>query len=114
MDMRPALPRRMRTPLTVVYAVNAYATEARFGALMRAGYAAAPEVRFIAVEPSYHFIMLDQPARFQAVLTDFLAERRPLVPALAAPELRFGSATNLLWLAGLPIGDWREERGMSW
>jgi pimeloyl-ACP methyl ester carboxylesterase len=72
--MRPALP-AMRTPLTVVYAVNPFATEARFGALMRSGYAGAPNVRFIPVEPSYHFVMLDQPARFQTILAEFLAGR---------------------------------------
>lgn len=73
-DMRPALP-AMRTPLTVVYAVNPYATEATYGQLMRNGYAAAPAARLIAVEPSYHFIMLDQPARFAEVLAAFAAGR---------------------------------------
>lgn len=73
-DMRPALP-ALRTPLTVVYAVNPFATEERFGALMRTGYAGAPNVRFIPIGPSYHFIMLDQPARFQAILVEFLGER---------------------------------------
>lgn len=69
-DMRPALP-TIRTPLTVVYAVNAFATEATYGQLMRTGYANAPNVRLIAVEPSYHFIMFDQPARFQQILAAF-------------------------------------------
>lgn len=73
-DMRPALP-SIRTPLTVAYAINPFATEATYGALMRTGYAAAPNLRLVAVEPSYHFIMLDQPARFQAILADFLAGR---------------------------------------
>jgi pimeloyl-ACP methyl ester carboxylesterase len=71
-DMRPALP-AIRTPLTVAYAVNPVATEANYGQLMRTGYAAAPNVRFVAVEPSYHFIMLDQPTRFAAVLGEFAA-----------------------------------------
>jgi pimeloyl-ACP methyl ester carboxylesterase len=71
-DMRPALP-AMRTPLTIVYAVNPFATEQRYGALMRAGYAGAPNARLIPVEPSYHFIMLDQPERFAAILAAFLA-----------------------------------------
>ena len=71
-DVRPGLA-AMRTPLTIVYAVNPYATEERFGRLMRDGYAAAPGVSFVAVEPSHHFIMLDQPARFAAILADFLA-----------------------------------------
>ena len=73
-DMRPLLP-SIPVPLTVAYAVNPFATEAMYGQLMRTGYAAAPNVRFVAVEPSYHFIMLDQPARFQQILGDFLAGR---------------------------------------
>ena len=73
-DMRPALA-GIRTPLTIVYAVNPYATEATYGRLMRGGYASAPDVRFVPVEPSYHFIMLDQPARFQQVLEAFLSDR---------------------------------------
>jgi pimeloyl-ACP methyl ester carboxylesterase len=71
-DLRPALA-AMRIPLTVAYAVNPFATEAWFGSLVRASYAGAPAVRLIPVEPSYHFIMLDQPERFQAILTAFLA-----------------------------------------
>ena len=74
-DMRPSLP-AMRTPLTIAYAVNPYATEATYGRLMRSGYAAAPNVRFVAVEPSYHFIMLDQPARFQRCLKPSSPARR--------------------------------------
>ncbi len=74
-DMRPALA-AMRTPLTVAYAVNPFATETRFGSLIRAGFAGAPDVRFVPVEPSYHFIMLDQPARFAAILAAFLAGTR--------------------------------------
>lgn len=75
-DVRPGLA-AMRVPLTVVYAVNATATEARYGQLVRSGYAAVPDVRFIPVEPSAHFIMLDQPARFAQILADFVAGRRP-------------------------------------
>jgi pimeloyl-ACP methyl ester carboxylesterase len=74
MDMRPLLP-TIRTPLTVVYAVNPFATEAMYGQLMRSGYATAPNARLIPVEPSYHFIMLDQPARFAELLRGFLAPR---------------------------------------
>ena len=73
-DMRPALP-GIGTPLTVVYALNPFATETTYGQLMRTGYAAAPNVRLVAVDPSYHFIMFDQPARFQQILRDFLAGR---------------------------------------
>src|SRR5436305_566337 len=74
-DMRPLLP-TIRTPLTIVYAVNPFATEATYGQLMHSGYASAPNVRLIPVEPSYHFIMLDQPARFDALLGAFLRGER--------------------------------------
>jgi len=73
-DMRPALA-QMRTPLTIVYAVNPYAPEETYGRLMRGGYATAPDVRFVAVEPSYHFIMFDQTARFGEILAAFLTGR---------------------------------------
>jgi pimeloyl-ACP methyl ester carboxylesterase len=75
-DLRPRLP-SIRTPLTIVYAVNHVATEARFGALIRASYATAPDVRFVAIADSYHFVMLDQPGHFQAALQAFLSGRRP-------------------------------------
>ena len=71
-DMRPALA-DMRTPLTVAYAVNEYASEQRYGGLVRSSFAGAPRIRFVPVESSYHFIMLDQPARFATILADFLA-----------------------------------------
>jgi pimeloyl-ACP methyl ester carboxylesterase len=74
-DMRPALP-SIHTPLTVAYAINPFATEATYGQLMHNGYAAAPNVHLVAVEPSYHFIMLDQPARFAAILHDFVTGSR--------------------------------------
>jgi pimeloyl-ACP methyl ester carboxylesterase len=75
-DMRPFLP-RIHTPLTIAYAVNPFATEATYGALIRAGYATAPNARLIPVESSYHFIMLDQPARFAEILRAFAAGTRP-------------------------------------
>ena len=71
-DMRPALA-DLRMPLTIAYAINEYASEQRFGSLMRSSFAGVPEVRFVPVEASYHFIMLDQPARFAAILADFLS-----------------------------------------
>jgi len=71
-DMRPALP-SLRAPLTIAYAVNQVATEERFGAIVRAGYAGAPGARFEPVADSYHFLMLDQPERFEAILKAFLS-----------------------------------------
>lgn len=73
-DMRPLMT-SIATPLTVVYAVSPAAPEAQYGAVVRAGYATAPHVRFEPVEPSYHFIMLDQPARFAGLLAAFLSGR---------------------------------------
>lgn len=73
-DMRPAMA-ALTPPLTVVYAVNPSGTEATYGAIVRAGFAAAPHVRFEPVEPSFHFVMLDQPVRFAGLLATFLSGR---------------------------------------
>jgi pimeloyl-ACP methyl ester carboxylesterase len=74
-DMRPKLA-DIAAPLTVAYAVNEYATRDKVEPLYKGGYAAARDVRFVPVEGAYHFLMLDQPDRFQVVLADFLAGRR--------------------------------------
>lgn len=71
-DMRPSLP-QIRAPLTIAYATNAFAPDGMVGQLYRSGYAGAPKAKLIQVEDSYHFIMTDQPARFQTILKDFLA-----------------------------------------
>lgn len=71
-DVRPGLA-AIHAPLTVIYAVNPFASEAEYGRLVRTGYASAPGARLIAVEPSYHFIMLDQPQRFAAILVEFVS-----------------------------------------
>jgi pimeloyl-ACP methyl ester carboxylesterase len=73
-DMRPTLA-TLKVPLTVAYAVNPFATEERIGSLYRNGYASAPGVRFVPVADSYHFLMLDRPSSFHALLKDFLAGR---------------------------------------
>lgn len=70
-DVRPGLA-AIRAPLTIVYAINPLATEAEYGRLVRTGYASADDVLFAPVEPSYHFVMLDQPTRFNALLGAFL------------------------------------------
>lgn len=70
-DIRPKLA-GIAAPITVAYAVNDFATEERVGSLYRSGYADAPNVSLVPVEDSYHFIMLDQPARFAEILQDFL------------------------------------------
>ncbi len=70
-DARPLLA-TIKAPLTIAYATNAFAPDAMIGQLYRSGYAGAPQARLIQVEDSYHFIMVDQPSRFHAILKDFL------------------------------------------
>jgi pimeloyl-ACP methyl ester carboxylesterase len=72
-DMRGSLG-QIRAPITVAYATNAFAPDAMVGQLYRSGYAAASNARLVQVEDSYHFIMTDQPARFQTILTNFLKD----------------------------------------
>ena len=73
-DVRPSLG-AIAAPLTIVYATNDYASEAMVGPTYRTAYAGAKEARLIAVADSYHFVMYDQPERFQALLGAFLAGR---------------------------------------
>ena len=44
-------------------------------ALFEGAYAGAPVVTFSPVGGSRHFVMLDQPERFAAVLKEFLARK---------------------------------------
>ncbi|HEX8240631.1 MAG TPA: alpha/beta hydrolase [Allosphingosinicella sp.] len=74
-DLGPEL-RRIRAPLTVVYACPklSYAC----GPLTRAyttAYAHRPATRLVRIDRSGHTIMWDQPAAFQATLRAFLAGR---------------------------------------
>lgn len=62
-----------KVPLTIAYATNAYATEAMVGPLFGA-YRAVPGAKLERVEDSYHFIMVDQPERFRAILSAFLKD----------------------------------------
>jgi len=39
--------------------------------LYRGQYAPAPNVRFVRIDGSRHFIMLDQPAQFQTAVAEF-------------------------------------------
>jgi pimeloyl-ACP methyl ester carboxylesterase len=71
-DMRPSLP-VIRAPLTIAYATNAFAPDAVMGPLYRSGYAGAAQAKLVRIDDSYHFAMIDQPDRFQAVLAEFLA-----------------------------------------
>lgn len=74
-DLRPALP-AIRTPVTMLYPYSAAVGAERAKAIYEGAYRGAPNVRFVPVGESYHFIMLDQPARFAVALRDFLTEKR--------------------------------------
>lgn len=63
----------IKAPLAILYATNSYAPAERMGPLYRAAYAGAPHATLIEVPDSYHFIMFDQPAVFEARLEAFLA-----------------------------------------
>ncbi|HYI63251.1 MAG TPA: alpha/beta hydrolase [Allosphingosinicella sp.] len=63
----------IRTPIHLLFAFDPAAlSEERARAIYEHAYRAAPRVRLVAVGPSQHFIMLDQPERFDALLSDFL------------------------------------------
>jgi pimeloyl-ACP methyl ester carboxylesterase len=75
-DLRPELA-RIKVPLTVLWVVPAGApvTEAQLTQFYKLSYANAPQAVLKHVPDSYHFIMWDQPAAFQAELKAFLAAR---------------------------------------
>ncbi len=71
-DMRGELA-NVSTPITVVYAADAaMAPDAVIDGLYRGQYGPAPNKTFVRIDGAFHFIMLDQPAAFQAAVTDFL------------------------------------------
>lgn len=73
-DLRPELA-RIKVPLTVLWVVpaNAPVTEAQLTQFYKLSYANAPQAVLKHIPDSYHFIMWDQPAVFQAELKAFLA-----------------------------------------
>jgi pimeloyl-ACP methyl ester carboxylesterase len=72
-DLRPEMA-AIRTPITLVYPWSARLPKARAEPFYRGEYAKAPNVRFVDVGESGHFVMLDQPAEFAKALTGFLAD----------------------------------------
>jgi pimeloyl-ACP methyl ester carboxylesterase len=73
-DLAPQLP-RIRAPLTIVYAAPDARSRAAIDRGFAQAYASARTARFVRIDDSGHMVMLDQPARFRAVLRDFLAAR---------------------------------------
>lgn len=74
-DLRPGLA-AMTTPVWAVYAADADggAPAAMADGVWGREYATLPGVRLVRVDDSRHFIMADQPARFAAVVDEFLAD----------------------------------------
>lgn len=71
-DMRPEVA-NVQTPITVVYAYDPeMGPETFIDDLYRDGYQATPNVTFVRVDGSFHFIMFDQPAALQAAVEEFL------------------------------------------
>jgi len=70
-DLRPAM-KVIATPITLVYPWAASGlSEAQAKALYTAAYAGAPNVRLVGIGDAAHFVMLDQPAAFQAAVEGF-------------------------------------------
>lgn len=70
-DVRPDLP-AITQPITVLYAVPTPDRAAMTKDLYAEAYKSAPDARLIAVDGSEHFIMLDQPERFERAVEEFL------------------------------------------
>ena len=68
-DLRPDLA-AIKTPITLVYPTSGEAPD-KAGALYHGAYAAAPNVTYVGVADSAHFVMLDQPVAFAAALKAF-------------------------------------------
>ena len=74
-DLRPELT-NIRAPLTSIYVIppNVPIPAAQYESYMRRSYAHAPQTRFVKIDDSYHFIMVDQFDRFMSEVNTFLAE----------------------------------------
>jgi len=72
-DLRPRLA-LIAVPVTVLAAANAFAPRSRVEPLYAAAYAGLPQAKLTVIEDSYHFIMFDQPAAFEAALRAGLAD----------------------------------------
>jgi pimeloyl-ACP methyl ester carboxylesterase len=72
-DLRPRLG-TITAPVTVLAAANPFAPRSRVEPLYTAAYAGLPQAKLTVIEDSFHFIMFDQPAAFEAALREGLAD----------------------------------------
>lgn len=75
LDLRPGLA-KVTTPITLLHPDYAAlgTPPGMMDQVYKSAYAAAPNVKVVEIAPSLHFIMFDQPAKFDAALDAFLAE----------------------------------------
>jgi pimeloyl-ACP methyl ester carboxylesterase len=71
-DLRPRL-KDIKQPVTMLYPQDdRLVSKDEADKLYADSYAAAPKVKLVRIPGSYHFIMQDQPALFEAQLKAFL------------------------------------------
>lgn len=72
-DLRPELG-QIKAPIEVVYAYDSLFGVPASGveAMYRQAYASAPDIHFTRIDDSFHFVMLDQPERFNSAVESFL------------------------------------------
>ena len=73
-DMRPEVA-HIKTPTLMLFAVDTSAAQpdpAKYEAMVRGGYQPMPNVTLVKVDGSRHFIMYDQPEKFDAAVEGFL------------------------------------------
>jgi pimeloyl-ACP methyl ester carboxylesterase len=71
-DIRGDLPQLSGFPVTVLYAAPDDATKTLASGIYREAYKALPNVKLVPIDGSEHFIMLDQPQRFDEEVEAFL------------------------------------------
>jgi pimeloyl-ACP methyl ester carboxylesterase len=74
LDLRPGLP-AIKTPMTLVYPFDPAmgVPSVQWDGLYHGQYAPLPGATLVRIDDSRHFIMFDQPAKFDAALDAFLA-----------------------------------------
>ena len=70
-DLRPDMA-AIKTPITLVFPHSQAMPKERAEPFYHGEYARAPNVTFVPVADSAHFVMLDQPKAFAAALADFV------------------------------------------
>jgi pimeloyl-ACP methyl ester carboxylesterase len=75
LDLRPGLP-AVKTPMTLVFPFDAAMgmPSEQWNALYNGQYAALPGLTMVRIDDSRHFVMFDQPTRFETALDAFLAK----------------------------------------